>query len=205
MIPLDNMLVRITQQDVVYRYYVKPGHRAYIPDFGVYIKHEQDGKTSLLRALSRQLVMFCVERRKAWRMLQSKAGIVNKEYQAQKAILAEVDAGKLPVEAKGDYHELDILVVGAGTTGRPRHDQIWLGVECKNTGYEKGLLKEILGIRRELSLLTDWQPTKFARWPRASVRATPPSCLLVYSTDEDVADYSAPGNTFGIDFIHEAM
>jgi hypothetical protein len=33
--------------------------------------------------------MFCVERRKAWRMLQSKAGIVNKEYLAQKAILAE--------------------------------------------------------------------------------------------------------------------
>jgi pyruvate-ferredoxin/flavodoxin oxidoreductase len=39
--------------------------------------------------------MFCVERRKAWRMLQSKAGIVNKDYVAQKAILAEVDAGKL--------------------------------------------------------------------------------------------------------------
>jgi pyruvate-ferredoxin/flavodoxin oxidoreductase len=42
--------------------------------------------------------MFCVERRKAWRMLQSKAGIVNREYQAQKAILAEVDSGKLPLE-----------------------------------------------------------------------------------------------------------
>jgi pyruvate-ferredoxin/flavodoxin oxidoreductase len=49
-------------------------------------------------ALSRQLVLFCVERRKAWRMLQSKAGVVNKEYVAQKAILADVDAGKLPVE-----------------------------------------------------------------------------------------------------------
>jgi pyruvate-ferredoxin/flavodoxin oxidoreductase len=96
-IPLDNMLVRITQQDVVYRYYVKPGHRAYIPDFGVYIQQDQDGKT-VYYALSRQLVMFCVERRKAWRMLQSKAGIVNKEYQAQKAILAEVDAGKIPME-----------------------------------------------------------------------------------------------------------
>jgi pyruvate-ferredoxin/flavodoxin oxidoreductase len=96
-IPLDNMLVRITQQDVVYRYYVKPGHRAYIPDFGVYIQLDQDGKT-VYYALSRQLVMFCVERRKAWRMLQSKAGIVNKEYQAQKAILAEVDAGKIPME-----------------------------------------------------------------------------------------------------------
>jgi pyruvate-ferredoxin/flavodoxin oxidoreductase len=97
MILLDNMLVRITQQDVVYRYYVKPGHRAYIPDFGVYIKQEVDGKT-IYYALSRQLVMFCVERRKAWRMLQSKAGIVNKEYLAQKAILADVDAGKLPMD-----------------------------------------------------------------------------------------------------------
>jgi len=97
MIPLDNMLVRITQQDVVYRYYVKPGHRAYIPDFGVCIKYDEGGKTEY-RALSRQLVMFCVERRKAWRMLQSKAGIVNKEYLAQKAILADVDAGKLPLE-----------------------------------------------------------------------------------------------------------
>jgi pyruvate-ferredoxin/flavodoxin oxidoreductase len=106
LIPLDNMLVRITQQDVVYRYYVKLGHRAFIPDFGVYIKQEQDGKT-VYYALSRQLVMFCVERRKAWRMLQSKAGIVNREYLAQKAILAEVDAGKLPLEelfARG--HEL---------------------------------------------------------------------------------------------------
>jgi pyruvate-ferredoxin/flavodoxin oxidoreductase len=40
-------------------------------------------------------------------MLQSKAGIVNREYLAQKAILAEVDAGKLPLEelfARG--HEL---------------------------------------------------------------------------------------------------
>ncbi len=31
-------------------------------------------------------------------MLQSKAGIVNKEYQAQRAILAEVDSGKLPLD-----------------------------------------------------------------------------------------------------------
>jgi pyruvate-ferredoxin/flavodoxin oxidoreductase len=72
----------------------------------VYITYEENGKTEY-RALSRQLVMFCVERRKAWRMLQSKAGIVNKEYAAQKAILADVDAGKIPMEelfARG--HEL---------------------------------------------------------------------------------------------------
>jgi hypothetical protein len=39
-----------------------------------------------------------VERRKAWRMLQSKAGIENKEYQAQRAILADVDTGKISRE-----------------------------------------------------------------------------------------------------------
>ena len=94
MIPLDNMLVRITQQDVVYRRYLIQGHRSFIPDFGVYIQYEADGKTEY-RALSRQLVMFCVERRKSWRMLQSKAGIKNREYEAQKAILAEVDSGKI--------------------------------------------------------------------------------------------------------------
>jgi pyruvate-ferredoxin/flavodoxin oxidoreductase len=99
MIPLDNMLVRITQQDVVYRYYLLPEHRSFIPDFGVYIQQDQDGK-SVYYALSRQLVMFCTERRKAWRMLQSKAGIVNREYQAQKAILADLEAGKI---AKDEY------------------------------------------------------------------------------------------------------
>jgi pyruvate-ferredoxin/flavodoxin oxidoreductase len=97
LIPLDNMLVRITQQDVVYRRYLTPGHRAFIPDFGVFIQYEEHGKTEY-RAISRQLVMFCVERRKAWRMLQSKAGIQNKEYAAQRDLLAEVDAGKLPLE-----------------------------------------------------------------------------------------------------------
>ncbi|MGD0156577.1 MAG: 2-oxoacid:acceptor oxidoreductase family protein [Terracidiphilus sp.] len=94
MIPLDNMLVRITQQDVVYRYYLLPEHRGYIPDFGVYIQFDEGGKTGY-RAISRQLVMFCVERRKAWRMLQSKAGVVNREYQAQKALLADLEAGKI--------------------------------------------------------------------------------------------------------------
>ena len=97
LVHIDNMLVRITQQDVVYRRYLDPTHRAFIPDFGVYISWEEDGKTEY-RALSRQLVMFCVERRKAWRMLQSKAGIVNKEYAAQRTLLADVDSGKIPVD-----------------------------------------------------------------------------------------------------------
>jgi pyruvate-ferredoxin/flavodoxin oxidoreductase len=99
LISLDNMLVRITQQDVVYRRYLTPGHRSFIPDFGVYIEVvDTDSGKKTYYGLSRQLVMFCVERRKAWRMLQSKAGIVNREYVAQKAILADVEAGKISQE-----------------------------------------------------------------------------------------------------------
>src|SRR5437762_2880271 len=98
LIPLENMLVRITQQDVVYRRYLVPAHRSYVPDFGVYIKAQ--GTTGAVEhwSLSRQLVLFCVERRKAWRMLQSKAGIENREYKAQRSLLADVDAGRISKE-----------------------------------------------------------------------------------------------------------
>jgi pyruvate-ferredoxin/flavodoxin oxidoreductase len=94
LIPLEHMLVRLTQNDVVYRRHLDPKHRAFVPDFGVYIKVQGPGDRIELRSLSRQLVMFCVERRKAWRLLQSKAGIDNQEYKAQRALLADVDAGK---------------------------------------------------------------------------------------------------------------
>jgi hypothetical protein len=106
---------------------------------------------------------------------------------------------------KGDYHELDILMVTPGASARPRIDQILLGVECKNLSYDKGLLKEILGIRRELSLLDDEQKTAFSSWPRTAVRAKPPSCLLVYSSSPEVLEYANPGEVFGIDFYHEAL
>jgi pyruvate-ferredoxin/flavodoxin oxidoreductase len=98
LIPLENMLVRITQQDVVYRRCLDPKHRAYVPDFGVYIKLQGSNGDAEYRSLSRQLVLFCVERRKAWRLLQSKAGIENREYKAQRSLLADVDSGKISKE-----------------------------------------------------------------------------------------------------------
>jgi pyruvate-ferredoxin/flavodoxin oxidoreductase len=98
LIPLENMLARITQQDVVYRRYLVSGHRSYVPDFGVYITIQGSNGDVEFRSLSRQLVLFCVERRKAWRMLQSKAGIENREYKAQRALLTDVDSGKISKE-----------------------------------------------------------------------------------------------------------
>jgi hypothetical protein len=113
--------------------------------------------------------------------------------------------GNASMPGRGDYHELDIIVAEPGLSGRPSHLSIWLGVECKNTGYTKNLLKEILGIRRELSLLQNSQSTRFSTWPRSTVPANPPSCLMVYSTDQAVAGYSGPGQVFGIDFVHEPI
>jgi hypothetical protein len=106
---------------------------------------------------------------------------------------------------KGDYHELDILMVTQGVNGRPRNDQVLLGVECKNTEYNKGLLKGILGVRRELSFLMEPCSTVFNTWPHSQVPADPSSCLLVYSTSTEVLNYSDPGEVFGIDFFHEEL
>jgi pyruvate-ferredoxin/flavodoxin oxidoreductase len=94
MIHFDDMLLFINQDDVVYRRVFVPGHRSCVPNFGVYIKAEINGKMKYY-AVSRQMVLFAVERRKAWRMLQSKAGVVNKDYLAQKSLLKKVDAGEI--------------------------------------------------------------------------------------------------------------
>ena len=107
---------------------------------------------------------------------------------------------------RGEYHELDIVMVEPEVVGRPRPDQIWLGVECKNTGYGKSLLREILGIRRELSLLRDVEErTRFSRWPRSHLSASPPSCLAVFCADRGAEEYAVPGEVFGIDFFHEEL
>lgn len=114
-------------------------------------------------------------------------------------------SGSIGNPTLGEYHELDIVVTEPGATDRPRHDQLLLGVECKNTEYQKNLLKEILGIRREMGLLAGQNKTSFSSWPSRTVPADPPSCLLVYSTSPKITNYSRPGRTFGIEFIYETM
>jgi pyruvate-ferredoxin/flavodoxin oxidoreductase len=66
-----------------------------VPDLGVYIKVQEANGDAEYRAISRQLVLCCVERRYAWRMLQSKTGVENKEYKARRSILGDVDAGRI--------------------------------------------------------------------------------------------------------------
>ena len=106
LMPFDDMLLLITQDDVIHRRVFEKNHRSFVPNFGCFIKAEINGKMKYF-SVSRQMILFAVERRKAWRMLQSKAGIVNKDYTAQKALIAKLDKGDLKLdEAKSKLGEL---------------------------------------------------------------------------------------------------
>ena len=97
LIPLEDILLLIRQNDTVQRNVFDPTHRSYVPDFEVYIEVEdRDGKVKAM-AISRQLVLFCVERRKSWRMLQSKAGVTNVDYLAQTEALSSFDEDAVPM------------------------------------------------------------------------------------------------------------
>jgi pyruvate-ferredoxin/flavodoxin oxidoreductase len=103
---LDDELIFITQDDVIHRRVFDPAHRSFVRNFGCYIRAEEHGKIHYY-AVSRQMVLFAVERRKAWRMLQSKAGVANRDYAAQKAFLARVDKGEIPLaDARARVREL---------------------------------------------------------------------------------------------------
>jgi pyruvate-ferredoxin/flavodoxin oxidoreductase len=110
LVPMDDMLCFITQDDVIHRRVFDPAHRSFVPNFGCSIRTEEHGQVKFY-AVSRQMVLFAVERRKAWRMLQSKAGLANKDYLAQtprrRAFLAKVDKGEIPLaDARARVREL---------------------------------------------------------------------------------------------------
>jgi len=104
--PMHDQLYFVTQDDVTYRHVFSESHRSFIPNFGCYIKAEVKGAFRYY-AVTRQMVLFAVERRKAWRMLQSKAGIVNRDYVAQRALLGRIEKGELPLaQAKANLAAL---------------------------------------------------------------------------------------------------
>jgi len=105
LIPLENILMLITQKDLAHRRFADESATAYIPQQGVYIRTEVNGKEQFF-VISRQMVLFCVERRKSWRMLQSRAGIENIDYKAQREILAKLEAGEITRD--------DVLAKGQG-------------------------------------------------------------------------------------------
>lgn len=110
-------------------------------------------------------------------------------------------AGAVP--GFGEKHELDIVITEPGAGGYPCHTQIFLGVECKETVFTNALLKQVLGVRREMCYFKDLHRSRLfvsQRW--GYVPAIPSSWLCVHGSDSTILRYAAPGEYFGIDFEH---
>jgi pyruvate-ferredoxin/flavodoxin oxidoreductase len=98
MVRLEDKIKLMTMDDIIHRRHRDPNHRSYIENFKTYtIEYDENGN-EIYRALSLKMVLFVVERRKAWRMLQSKAGIINEDYLKQKELLAKIDKDGMSVE-----------------------------------------------------------------------------------------------------------
>lgn len=104
-------------------------------------------------------------------------------------------------EIRGDYHELDILVLQPGVSNghRPDPDEIMIAIECKNTFLHKSIIREALGVRRELSMLANSQFTGFGHWPCQTTNALPPSIHMLYvKNTRRVPDFEQNLKVYGI-------
>jgi len=109
---------------------------------------------------------------------------------------------------KGDYHELDIVLLRPGVkdSDKPKPDQIYLAVECKNTTLKKNLIRELLGFRRELSYLSMPLQTEFIHWPVSFIAAQPPSVHMFYiSRSKYLNEFKKNCEVFGILLEHHPM
>ena len=99
------------------------------------------------------------------------------------------------------YHEIDIVIVPPNVTGRPRHDVIALGIECKATAnFSKAFVREVLGRRRELSLLAKAQPCTLDQ--STLVPANPPSEYWLVYIDPAGNKYRLSPAFFGVELKH---
>jgi hypothetical protein len=102
-------------------------------------------------------------------------------------------------------HEIDIVVVNVDS-GYPGFNNIFLGVECKAVAnFAKPILKEVLGVRRELSLLQGQKQSllsTFGGKPSETVPADPPSEYWLAYIDPAGDSYMESPRAFGVEFKH---
>ncbi len=119
------------------------------------------------------------------------------EFMTLSAIYSNPSQSIIP--KNGEKHELDILITIPNCNSYPHFNEILLGVECKDTTYGKNLLRESLGVRRELSCFQPNQSiSSFQSYPIQN--SIPASVLLVYSTDPTLSKYKPTGDIFDIYF-----
>lgn len=99
-------------------------------------------------------------------------------------------------------HELDIVVVDTQRV-YPRFDEVLLGIECKSqASFSKDVVKEVLGIRRELSLLAAHRPSRLSSQGASNVQvpADPASEFWLAYDDPKGSNYRLSPRTFGVEF-----
>lgn len=100
------------------------------------------------------------------------------------------------------YHEVDLVVLKDDAEGYPSFDKVALAVECKShAAFNKGLLKEALGIRRELSMCASPGLSTLSGpfGGGVMVRADPPSEFWLASPDPDVNLYARSPGFFSLE------
>ncbi|MCL6698285.1 hypothetical protein LZ496_05755 [Sphingomonas sp. NSE70-1] len=114
--------------------------------------------------------------------------------------------GSLKSSALDDsaYHEIDIVAVDDGVSGNPTPDDLLLGVECKSTAkFAKAIVKETLGIKREISLLCGDQPSRLALLAgkdTPEVPSEPPVEYWLVYCDPKGNNYRQSPKTFGVEY-----
>lgn len=106
---------------------------------------------------------------------------------------------------KSGLHELDIIAVEENVSGFPRHEDLALGIECKSNGkFQKWILKQVLGVRREMSYITEYQPSSLSvrGVVNISVPANPASEFWLCFIDHKGLEYGQSADVFGIEFKH---
>lgn len=98
-------------------------------------------------------------------------------------------------------HELDVVLVSVGVQGYPSPQHVLIAVEAKHRMYNKALLKELLGVRRETSFKSNMVSNDYAWWTsNGEIPCNPPVGLVAYCSSSNIQSYGTPSQDFwGID------
>ena len=109
------------------------------------------------------------------------------------------------VTGKSSYHEIDLVLLENAMDGqRPSHNQVILGIECKaHDPFKKGIVRQVLGTRRELSLFDPQRQSSLSvLGKQGCVNAYPPSEFWLAFSDPSGMSYGSGPEVFSIEFKH---
>lgn len=105
-----------------------------------------------------------------------------------------------------DYHELDLAITKEKVPdGLLSRDQIFLAIECKDRPLTKGMLREMIGLRREMSLLGKPPHAGFFGWLTPIHTQNPPIHLFLCSSARPPRNFGDLSAVFGIEVQHRRL